>query len=212
MMKNLKFTFLSALVLIALTASLGAAPIPITAPQKITVPGNYLLANDITGFIEIQASDVTLNLGGHTINGGSGIVIDPFDSGGLPLVNARVSNGQIAAGSPGGIGVEIGGSSCLITGLKIAVGQVGFIGAGEGFLLLRGAQFNRIHGCVITGPQSGSGRVVFDLFLASHNSIQNNTLAGSFEQTIAEQDQSTVFGAVAGDNTFSGNQFASPTP
>jgi hypothetical protein len=61
----------------ALTASLWAGPTRITSSQAITVPGSYVLDNDITGgsrrpawlryrqafaWIHIQASDVTLNL------------------------------------------------------------------------------------------------------------------------------------------------------
>lgn len=211
-MKNLKFTPFSALLLIASIGSLQAAtpPTKITSAQVITVTGSYVLANDITGAIEIQASDVTLNLNGHTITAlASGIVIDQFDIGGLTLVNVRVSNGRIIAAPAGGIGVQLAGSSCLITGLNITVGQgTGFVG--EGFLIEHG-QFNRIHSCVITGQQAA---LAFDLFLTSHNVIQNNTLVGTFVDTIEEQDQ--VVGAntvtVAGDNTFNGNQFASPTP
>jgi hypothetical protein len=55
--------------------------------QAITVPGSYVL--DITGGIHIQASDVTLNLNGHTITGG-GILIDyQFNAGLSPVINTR---------------------------------------------------------------------------------------------------------------------------
>jgi hypothetical protein len=51
----------------------------------------------------------------------------------------------------------------------------------------------------------------FSLFLTSHNTIQNNTLTGTFGNTIEEQDQGGPSFIVVGDNTFSGNQFANPT-
>jgi hypothetical protein len=87
-----------------------AAPTRITARQNITLPGSYILANDITRSsgsaiitIEIQASDVTLNLNGHTINasGGEGILIDSNDinNNGSPVINVHVSNGQIVGAS-----------------------------------------------------------------------------------------------------------------
>jgi hypothetical protein len=199
-MKNLKYVALPALVLIASLGSLQAAPTRITSPQIIAVPGSYVLVNDITGTIEIQVSNVTLNLNGHTITGGIGI--DQFEfnnSGNATLINARVSNGQIV----GGVGLS--GSECLITGLNITVGQSGF-----GFNIEHG-QYNRVHDCVLTGLQGA--RTPFSLFLTSHNTIQNCTLAGTFLDTIEEQDQ--VVGSsiltVVGDNTFSGIQWASPT-
>jgi hypothetical protein len=96
-LKNLRFSALLALVLTASIGPLQAAPTRIMAPQIITVPGSYILANDITGtgggaVIEIQASDVTLNLNGHTITSsqGIGIIIDQFvATGNATLVNAH---------------------------------------------------------------------------------------------------------------------------
>jgi hypothetical protein len=53
-MKNLKHGTLLALV--ASIGSLQATPTRITSSPIITVPGSYVLANDITGNIEIQVS------------------------------------------------------------------------------------------------------------------------------------------------------------
>jgi hypothetical protein len=197
-----------------LTASLGlimsalqAAPPPtrITAPKIIMEPGSYVLANDITGttagnVIEIQASDVTLNLNGHTVTAsqGTGIYIS-FAAGGLPIVNVRVSNGRII----GSYGVVIYGSNCLITGLNITVSPSG------GGIAIKNSQFNRVHDCVLTGQQAHSA---FDLFLSSQNTIQNCTLTGSFLSTIGEQDQVNGAYTVIGNNLFSGIQWTIPTP
>jgi hypothetical protein len=211
-MKNLMFSALLALALIASIGSLQAAPTKITAPQIITVPGSYVLANDITGtsggaVIEIQASDVTLNLNGHTITAtqGDGVIIDQFvgNNTNVTLVNVHVSNGQIVAGNTG---VIIFGSSCLVNGLNITTSQSGF-----GIEIEHG-NFNRVHSCVLNVPTGQTARAAFDLFLASHNTIQNNTLTGVYVDTIEEDDQAGTFATVIGDNTFSGNQFASPTP
>ena len=210
-MKNLKYVALPALVLIASIGSLQAAPTRIMVPQIITVPGSYVLAN-ITGTsggaaIEIQASDVTLNLNGHTITAtqGDGVIIDQFvgNNTNVTLVNAHVSNGRIVAGN---VGVSIAGSDCLVNGLNITIAQSGF-----GIEIEHG-QFNRVRSCVLSVPTAQQGRAVFSLFLASHNTIQNCTLAGTYVDTIEEQDQAGAAFTVIGDNTFSGNQFASPTP
>jgi Right handed beta helix region len=207
-MKNLRFSALLALVLIASIGSLQAGSIPtqITSSGTITVPGSYVLANDITGAngIAIAASDVTLNLNGHTINcsQGTGIQIGPSDAGGFPLVNARVSNGRII----GSYGVVIYGSDCLITGLNITISE-----SGSG-IDIKNSQFNRVHNCVLSVATGQTGSSAFNLFLASHNTIQNNTLAGIYVDAFCEDDQAGTFATVVGDNTFSGNQFAIPTP
>ncbi|MCL4229058.1 right-handed parallel beta-helix repeat-containing protein [Candidatus Dependentiae bacterium] len=45
----------------------GATKIPITTAGNITASGSYILANDIDGQISILASNVSLDLNGHTI-------------------------------------------------------------------------------------------------------------------------------------------------
>jgi hypothetical protein len=203
---------MAALSLIMSATSLQAAspPTRIMAAQSITAPGSYVLANDITGTsgggaIEIQASDVTLNLNGHTITSarGSGIIIDGSDTNNVPLVNAHVSNGKIVAANQG---VAILGSSCLVNGLNITVSSSGTP------ISIKNGNFNRVNSCVLSAATGQTGSAAFSLFLTSHNVIQNNTLAGIYSDTIQEDDQAGAFGTVVGDNTFSGNQFASPTP
>jgi hypothetical protein len=188
-----------------------AAPTRITASQIIRVPGSYVLANDITGtsggaVIEIQASGVTLNLNGHTINAskGEGIIIDEIDStnNNAPVVNVHVSNGQIVAHA---YGVKVYGSSCLVTGLNITVGASGIP------IEIEHGNFNRVHSCVLSATTGQMGRAAFGLFWTSHNTIQNNTLTGVYVNTIWEDDQAGTAFTVVGDNTFSGNEFANPT-
>jgi hypothetical protein len=65
---------------------------------------------------------------------------------------------------------------------------------------------------MLSVPTGQTGRAAFNLFLASHNTIPNNTLAGIYVDTIQEDDQAETFLTVVGDNTFTGNQFAGPTP
>jgi hypothetical protein len=205
-----------------LTASLGLImsalqaappPTPITIPQTIMSPGSYVLANDISGttggnVIEIQASDVTLNLNGHTITAtlATGISIDQFvgnNTGNATLVNAHVSNGKIVAA---GLGVQISGSSCLVNGLNITSGPSGTP------IEIEHGNFNRVQSCVLSVPTGQTAPSAFSLFLTSHNTIQNNTLTGIYVITVEEEDQAGTSLTVVGDNTFSGNHFASPTP
>jgi len=210
MIRTLLLTAALGLTMSALQA---ASPTRITAPKIITVSGSYLLANDIIGTnggfaIEIQASDVTLNLNGHkiTANLGSGIGIDQFvgnNTGNVTLVNAHVSNGQIIAAN---LGVGIFGSSCLVNGLNIMVGSSGIP------IEIEHGNFNRVQSCVLSVATGQTGRAAFGLFWASHNTIQNNTLTGIYTDTIWEDDQAGPFLTVLGDNSFSGNQFANPTP
>jgi hypothetical protein len=219
-MKKLVITLTA--LLMAFTTSLRAAtPTKITAPEVITASGNYVLANDIVGTIGsgpeatiaifIQASDVTLNLNGHTINAGQqalGIGIAQFvgnDTNNPTLTNVRVSNGKIIAAS----GITIGGSDCLVSGLNITIGT-----SGIGVNLSHG-NFNRVHDCVLNAPNGSplgnQARAAFELSLASHNTIQNCILIGIYVDTIEEDDQAGTFATVIGDNTFSGIQFANPT-
>jgi hypothetical protein len=65
---------------------------------------------------------------------------------------------------------------------------------------------------VLSVPTGQTARAAFGVFPASRNTIQNNTLAGIYVDTIEEDDQAGTFLTVIGDNTFTGNQFANPTP
>ena len=79
------------------------------------------MANDITRNIDIQASDVSVNLDRHTVTGS--IMIEGHignNTGNPSLLNAHVYNGQIVSGN---LGVVISGSSCLVNDLNITVGQ-----------------------------------------------------------------------------------------
>jgi hypothetical protein len=117
----------------------------------------------------------------------------------LTLINVRVSNGRIVTAD---YGVQIYGSYCLVTGLNNIIGSGGY-----GIEIEHG-NFNRVSNCVLTGQQSN---YVFSLFLTSHNTVQNCTLAGTFLDTIDKQDQAGAAYTVIEDNNFSGIQWASPT-
>jgi len=213
-MKKFKFALLAALMLSAAVAHGDIPPTQITSPQVITVPGHYILVNDVTsasgGFgIEIQASDVNLDLNGHTINApqGHGVGITFLSGTATSPNNVRVHNGGITAA---GQGIEIFGSYCMVSGLTITVGQSGY-----GINIEHG-QFNRVANCVIIGvsPAASQGqfaRVALTTFLASNNSFQNCTLEGTFIDSFTEDDQAGSFATVVGNNTWTNIQFANPT-
>jgi hypothetical protein len=128
-MKKFNFAILSAFMLSVAVAHGGTPPTQISSSQVITVPGHYILANDIAsasgGFgIEIQASDVHLDLDGHTINApqGSGVGITFFPGTATSPSNVRVTNGAIVAAS---YGITIYGSYCIVRGLTITAGESG---------------------------------------------------------------------------------------
>jgi hypothetical protein len=204
-MKNLRFSALLALVLAASIGSLQAAtpPTRIMSAQVITTPGSYVLANDITGNIDIQASHVSVNLDRHTVTGS--IMIEGHignNTGNLSLLNAHVYNGKIVSGN---VGVRISGSSCLVNNLNITVGQSGTP------IWIEHGSYNRVQGCVLSVPPGKTGRSVFNLFLTRQNTVVNNTISGIYYDTILKDNKAWTYATMVGNNTFSGNQFLNPT-
>jgi hypothetical protein len=209
-MKKFNSILVSALMVITATVQGGTQPTPITSPQVITVPGYYILANDITsssGFfaIVIQTSDVRLNLNGHTITSQSGgIEIAQFDTTGATVTDVRVTNGTIVASQ---LGIAISGSDCTVTRLNITVGQ------GGNATDITNGQFNHVADCVLIGGQPEQliiASTAFFLLLASDNTIEDCTLEGAFFDTIVKQDVEVRALIVFGNNTFRGNRFANP--
>jgi hypothetical protein len=209
-MKKFESIIASALMLITATVQGGTLPTPITSSQVITVPGHYVLANDITfssiGFaIDIRTSDVNLNLNGHTITSQSGgIGIAQFDTTGATVTDVRVTNGTIVAGN---LGIVISGSYCMASRLNITAGQDG------NAVNIENGQFNRVADCVLIGgqPEPNPGDVAstaFLLLLASNKTIEDCTLEGAFFNTIIEQDVEVRAFIAVGNNTFRGNHFA----
>ena len=205
-MKNRWFSALLGLVLAASIGSLQAAtpPTRIMSAQVITTSGSYVLANDITGNIDIQASDVSVNLDRHTVTGSIMIAGHIGNKTGNPsLLNAHVYNGKIVSGN---VGVGISGSSCLVNDLNISVGQSGTP------IWIEHGGYNRVQGCVLSVPTGQTGRSVFNLFLTSHNTVLNNTISGIYYETILKDNQAWNYGTMVGDNNmFTDNEFANPT-
>ena len=204
-MKNPRFSALLALVLAASIGSLEAAtpPTRIMSAQVITTPGSYVLANDITGNIDIQASDVSVNLDRHTVTGRITIEGHIGNNTGNPsLLNAHVYNGQIVSGK---VGVVISGSSCLVNDLNITVGQSGTP------IWIEHGSYNRVQGCVLSVPTGKTGRSVFNLFLTSRNTVLNNTISGTYHDTILKDNHAFPYATMVGNNRFADNKFVNPT-
>ena len=204
-MRNLRFSALLALVLSASIGSLQAAtpPTRIMSAQVITKSGSYVLANDITGNIDIQASDVSVNLDRHTVTGSIMIKGHIGNNTGNPsLLNAHVYNGQIVSGN---VGVVISGSSCLVNDLNITVGQSGTP------IWIEHGSYNRVQGCVLSVPTGQTGRSVFNLFETRRNTVLNNTISGIYYDTILLDNQAVTYATMVGYNTFADNEFANPT-
>jgi hypothetical protein len=134
-----------------------------------------------------------LNLNGHTITGSIEIS--------YPATNVYVRNGSIVGG------VMMESDCCFLDGLNISVQANGIP------VVIEFGNYNQVRNCVLSevAPSPQSGYAVFLLNRTSYNIIQNNTFKGIFGNTIIEDDQRAV-DTVVGDNSFSGNRFANPTP
>jgi hypothetical protein len=116
---------------------------PIDAPTVISEPGHYDLTRNVTvpaqgTGISIESHDVTLDLGGFTIDG-------PFDGDiGVHISHNRVqvSNGTIRDAQ---VGVDASGSNARISAIAVH-------GASIGFFLWHGTV---LEGCVASGNRLG---------------------------------------------------------
>ena len=77
--------------------------IPVFQPGALTQPGSYVLTRNITAAsgipIVIQASNITLDLNGHTITGGSSVArLIEIQS---PYTDIRIENGRLIGGIKG---------------------------------------------------------------------------------------------------------------
>jgi hypothetical protein len=156
--KNLKLCRALALatagLCLILSAHAGTPPTKIFKAITITVPGSYMLANDISGTLAIyvESSNVDINLNKHTVNGAISISTYEPDFT-TPVLKVRVYNWTI-----NGSILFIGGSYCLINNLTITAdytqGQnTGIIIEGEypkyGSTATVGGSYNRAENCSI---------------------------------------------------------------
>jgi hypothetical protein len=225
------FSFLSAL---SPQAANSKPPTKIFQAIIISVPGSYLLENDITGGISVQASNVDINLNKHIVYGGISIPTYEPDFT-TPVLKVHVYNGSI-----NGSILFIGGSYCLINNLTLTAdytqGQnTGIIIEGEypkyGSTATVGGSYNRVENCSIAISSMAVGQspsapdrfpdivpsYAFFLSSASHNIITDNTIQGMFYGAFRETDYEDDYYATSGENAFTGNHYlpypnAAPSP
>jgi hypothetical protein len=134
---------------------------PILGPTVINQPGSYIVFKNITlhtpgTAIRIVASNVSLDLNGHTLAGpggkqGTGVSI-------VGVGGVRVHNGIV---SRFGTGIEVSGSSNVrVEGLQISGEDAGGPPPGEVGILLRNSRAvvlerNQIAANVVAGGQNG---------------------------------------------------------
>ncbi len=98
--------------------------IPIYQPTALTNAGSYYLTEDITGNIQVDVNDITLDLNGHTVTGNIQV-----DSTMMGVYNIRITNGRINGNldaSNGGIefvfdNLELFGSLIYQFGMQFSI-------------------------------------------------------------------------------------------
>src|SRR5216684_4329289 len=103
-MRRATSSTIAALAVLAGLIAIGLATRPamaqgvhkITGPGPVSIsdPGHYRVTADFTGYITIEASDVDLNLGGHTITVPANF-LDGILVRGIATTNVRISNGTV---------------------------------------------------------------------------------------------------------------------
>jgi hypothetical protein len=189
------FPITLALGAISLAPGAGAQPTEIATCQKISQPGSYKLADNLTftgttgTCLSITANFVTIDLAGFTISGPDLLVI-PFAnttaiSAGNATTGIAVRNGSI---SGFGVGVDLGGAGSTVEGLRVFGGGTSSLGiAATG--IVKG---NTVDGIVGT-PGTGVG--ISAIGIVTGNYATNNRVAG-----IEIGQGSTVIGNNATDN------------
>jgi Periplasmic copper-binding protein (NosD) len=149
-----------------------------SVPSKITVPGNYILKSDLTAQgsdgIEIQVSNVTLDLNGYTLAQaklGSGTGTGTLDGNNIIIKNGTVSGF--------GNGVFLSGNHNIVENVRVikAGGSITFQG-----------NHGLIQDCYIAGKGSGSIGILINGD-ASGLQIKNNQISNA---------EYGVFGSTAG--------------
>jgi hypothetical protein len=201
-----------AAILLLSVFNLPAQTVITTPGTIISVPGEYILGNDLNGptggvSLRIAASNVSLDLAGHTISGGlTGLVVNNRDSALIQVVNVSVHNGTISNATNNDC-VDIfcsNGDFSKLT-IKPAPKAVG-VEIDSKVFKVKG---NVVHVCSIVGPTSGSAATAVRLLRVSQNQVVDCTLDGNFDATFEEFDDGDGV-LVTGGNTFSGNTFLHP--
>ncbi len=186
----------------------GCPPIPIFSTTTISVPGSYCLANDMTGFITINSSNVTLNLNGHTLTG----LLNPSDSAiqiNTNLSNVEITNGKIINGVnvDTGVGILENCSAINLSYLEL----FNFLNVGIQFggnVLLEINKFDSF----ITQCRAQGCKVGVELLETSNIIIQGGDYSENTNGVIVQNSQKiTINNASASANTNAGFSLVSTT-
>lgn len=179
--------------------------------STINVAGFYRLAAPVSNEITISASNVTLDLNGHTISGGTnGIVIN---SG---LNNVTIKNGTISSITLDGVQINSGCSDIAIDNLIIEQALVGIAIDTSRNCMIRNCDMNRnttgiqLDTCanIIVQQCNATANIQagYDLISTLTSSFINCTALSTGDgNTNASGDQASVFGFIT--RSGSGNIF-----
>jgi hypothetical protein len=178
-MKRLIFACLAATALRADLCRADEARIPIFQPATtITQPGHYILTRDIAttsgAVVRIQADNVTVDLNGRTISGGTVnsliVIADGFKD--IAIRNGRLSGGAV--------GIIYTSSS---VGTRLRVENVEIAGAETG-IYVSGAELVSVLSCRIVAGGQGMG--------ISAAGVGDSSYAGRFLDNVIENVQATA--------------------
>lgn len=180
--------------LVEITDECAAIQIFGPGPVTISLPGSYCLAQDVNT-ITITASQVTLNLNGHTVSSATtGITIS-----GLSPSNIIIRNGFIKATNANtgtGISIASGGNGIFLDKISINNWQIG----------INASNINNtvIHDCLI----SNSDGVGIQLANISNVQIQKSLFSGNAKGLLLADTSSTSKGLKVTDTAFQQTQTA----
>ena len=120
---RLGVAFLVGLCVVLVSSGSARAATQITGTTIITQPGEYHVTADFTGCVDIQASNVHLNLGGHTIAGPAGcfagVTID------IGATNVHVNHGTVTGGFEVGVFLAQGANNNHVNNIQSTNNEFG---------------------------------------------------------------------------------------
>ncbi len=180
--------------------------------NTIDTPGFYKLAGNFTGGIAINTSDTTLDMNGHTINGGlpNGIVVNES------LRNVTIKNGVIQDAFAAGIEVKSGCSGIVLKDISVSYSSRGIsfdqvnnstIRNCDIALSSTGIELNSCHGILIDNCISrSSSQAGYSLLSSTTCSVLNcKAMNNGSENTNESGPESFVYGFVSSGGN--GNMF-----
>lgn len=177
---------------------------PISAPVTISVPGSYYLADDIDGGIEIQSSNVDLDLNGFTVDGSGAILTIAIENAG----NVRVGNGTVRGASSNNIRA-LNSSSVILENLRVVDSAFNGIRVANhsGLILIRNTVVNNAPGAGIRILNTADRSL--EAVIESNVVHQTTTSPDSTRQGLIVGHVGTgdIFASVSGNRVFNNQNF-----